>query len=108
MFLELPPPTSKSPNAGLRAIVLKLLFLVDVLAVFLSSYKRPPAMSLEHSRKPFMFPVSASQIITCPPRVVVTSSSLLVGWKSQATTSLECCRVSRIPCLPKMSQILTV
>jgi hypothetical protein len=63
---------------------------------------------LEHSMNPFMFPVSASHNITCPPRVVVTSSSLLVGWNSQATTSPECSRVSKIPYLPKMSQIFTV
>lgn len=93
---------------GLRVTEVKCLFFVDFEAACRSSWSLPPWMSFRHSRKPLMFPDSVSHRKSYPLRVVVTISPLMVGWNWHATTSEECCRVSKRPCLPKMSQILTV
>ena len=107
MFFEFPPPITKSPF-GLIARDVKCLFLVEFLAVFLSSYNLPPAISYLHSINDLILPSSVSHKNAWPPKVVDISSFLTLGWKSQVTTSDECVKVSRRPCRPKTSQTLTV
>jgi len=55
MFLELPPPRIKSPFGDMD-IELKCLFLVEFLAVTLSSLNLPPATSCLQSIVPIKLP----------------------------------------------------
>lgn len=105
-FFEFPPPNTKSPF-GLIDIAPRCLFLVEFLAVILSSLSLPPERSSLHSMIPMGFPVSASQISSCPLKVVDTTS-FSFGWKSTYNTSELWCRVSTMPLLSKISQMRTV